>query len=306
MEVTETVEIPCDLCGAADPKFILMENGYRVCRCSRCTLTYVNPQPRLALGEDVGHFGDTEWSRGAEQTARESADLWETGLSRLTRHAGNQGRLLDVGCGHGFFLRTASSAGWEAHGIDVSEHALAYGRNRLDLQHMTRGDFLQSGFPDGHFDAVTLWNSLEHVASPSATVAEAVRVLRPGGVLMVRVPNIDFSRLLWRFRPLLSLVGMGHWSYLMTPPPQHLFGFSRKTIRALLEKHGFEVLEVSPAGVKVGSYDRVSWRAGLAARMAAVAQRLVHVLSAGRLSLAGTLHAFGRAPSPGGVKTGNR
>ncbi len=290
------VEQPCDLCGGLEPAFVLEENGFRICRCRQCSLTYVHPQPARELGEDVGHFDASDWSKSAEETARQSEEIWDDGLVQLERQAGHRGRLLDVGCGHGHFLERARKGGWDPYGIDVSAPALGYARDSLGLSQLEQCDFLQADYPENHFDAVTLWNSLEHVPSPAATLSQALRVLRPGGALMVRVPNMDFSRLVWGFRPLIRLMGL-EWSYLMTPPPQHLYGFDPRTLRRLLEKRGFLFGGVVPAGVKVGHYKRMNWRLGLAASVSANVTEGLHRISGGRVNLAATLYAFGTKPT---------
>ncbi len=296
MNDLECVNIPCDLCGTPGPAFLLEEKGYTVCQCTRCRLVFVNPQPQRALGEDAGHFADEDWFDVAERTARESAPIWDDGLQRLAERADGPGRLLDVGCGHGFFLQRARERGWAVEGIDVSAEALTYARGSLGLEALQQCDFLQAAYPDGHFDAVTLWNSLEHVPSPSATLDKALRVLRPGGVLMVRVPNMDFSRLIWPLRWLIRRMGLD-LSYLASPPPHHLYGFDPRTLGRLFEAQGFEIESVVPAGAKVGHYWRMNWRLGAAATLSAGLTNGLYGLTGGRLNIAATIYAFGRRPA---------
>lgn len=105
--------------------------------------------------------------------------------------------LLDIGSGYGAFVRAARARGMNAKGIDISEFEIDEARKRLsntgsseDPEDTFRlGDSLDLPFPDNSFDAVTLWNSLEHVKDSARALAEAVRVLRPGGRLFLIAPN---------------------------------------------------------------------------------------------------------------------
>src|ERR1051326_4746284 len=100
-------------------------------------------------------------------------------------------RLLDVGCGPGFFLSTAIKRGWQAHGIEPSRQAAAHARELGAA--VTEGFFdAESAAKLGHFDSITLTNMLEHVPDPLAILTMARGMLEPGGAILVGVPN-DFS-----------------------------------------------------------------------------------------------------------------
>jgi 2-polyprenyl-3-methyl-5-hydroxy-6-metoxy-1,4-benzoquinol methylase len=152
-------------------------------------------------------------------------------LVELLRSHGIQGgRVLDVGCGYGFLLAALEKAGYEAHGIEKSAHAAEQARRR------TRGRVVEQGaeepfpFPDGHFDAVTLLDVIEHLAAYPAALASCARCLRPGGKLFVITLNAHSLA-----RPLLGR----RWAWHQDPTHVHMF--SARMLRRGLEEAGFTV-----------------------------------------------------------------
>ncbi|HEY7215033.1 MAG TPA: class I SAM-dependent methyltransferase [Thermoanaerobaculia bacterium] len=148
----------------------------------------------------------------------------------LRSHGIRGGRVLDVGCGYGFLLAALETAGYEAHGIEVSAHAAEQARLR------TRGQVLQQGaeepfpFPDGRFDAVTLLDVIEHLDGYPATLASCARCLRPGGKLFVITLNAHSLA-----RPLLGR----RWAWHQDPTHVHMF--SARMLRQGLEGAGLAV-----------------------------------------------------------------
>jgi len=118
-------------------------------------------------------------------------------LRDLLDHTGPVGTLLDVGCGFGPFVVAAREAGVDARGVEIARFEVDYARRRLaterpgdDPEHVyVEGDARRLPFPDASVDLVTLWNVLEHVPDQERMLAEAVRVLRPGGHLFAIAPN---------------------------------------------------------------------------------------------------------------------
>ena len=144
-------------------------------------------------------------------------------------------RLLDVGCGPGFFLSTAIKRGWQAHGIEPSRQAAAHARELGAA--VTEGFFdAESAAKLGHFDAITLTNMLEHVPDPLAILTMARGMLEPGGAILVGVPN-DFSPMQLAAR---AATGLTDW---WVAPPHHLNYFDFESLSALLGRLGFDVVE---------------------------------------------------------------
>jgi 2-polyprenyl-3-methyl-5-hydroxy-6-metoxy-1,4-benzoquinol methylase len=150
------------------------------------------------------------------------------------------GRLLDVGCGTGNFLAQMRERGaWKVFGLDVNQKAVRYARQRLQIEAFC-GTLTDAQYPSAFFDVVTLWNVLEHLHSPIRTLEEVRRVLRPGGALILSVPNS---------RSMDARLFGPHWIGL--DPPRHLYTFDQRTLRLLLAQAGFRILEV---GHVTGSY----------------------------------------------------
>ena len=230
---------------------ICTDQSFRICRCTGCSLIFVNPQPVLDPGADV-HFHAGSEMASVPEFRQDKEVVYRDVLLRLSRLCPDAGRVLDVGCGFGLFLDQARASGWEPYGIDVSALAVDYARTELHLNEVVRGDLLEAGFPKGHFQAVTLWNVLEHVPDPVRTMREVHRILAPGGIAVVRVPNMVVHEVLRLARPLLAPV-LARLGRKLPPylggisPPQHLYGFTPTTARALLLHAGFDRVDIVPA-----------------------------------------------------------
>jgi len=187
-----------------------------------CETYYVDEKPTF-----LAHAGeDQQWAELAQTDRLES-------LERLLGPA--RRRLLDIGSGPGFFLKTAKSRGWRVTGIEPSRQAAAHARS-LGIE-VIEGFFGTEATPAlGLFDAINLNNVLEHVPDPITILLQAGALLEPGGVICVNVPN-DFSP----FQTAAAATsGTGEW---WIAPPHHLNYFDFATLSNLLERLKFEVAE---------------------------------------------------------------
>jgi ubiquinone/menaquinone biosynthesis C-methylase UbiE len=120
--------------------------------------------------------------------------------------------------------------GWEAMGVEISQRALDYARNVLGLT-IHPGPLEKVGLPDNHFDAVTGFYVIEHLPLPKAFLMECYRILKPGGLLLLRYPHTT------PIKNLLHFFGVKNRLYDL---PAHLSDFSPKIIQQCLERIGFE------------------------------------------------------------------
>ncbi len=205
-----------------------------LCACSACGLHYLDPRldgPSLAaLYKGWYRFA---FPRIFDQwyEAQRAAEFRDYHLRFLDEVAPNRGSLLDVGTGSGAFLAVAREGGWAAEGLDLDADAVEEAGRRHGLT--VRSGTLQSALgPDERFDAITMFDYLEHTTSPSCDLDTAVERLRPGGMLAVRVPN----RAGWQSR----LMGLG-WLGIISV---HLTYFDESVLRRALTNRGLEVLRV--------------------------------------------------------------
>ncbi len=254
--------VRCNLCGADDavvryPSTVKQgesgdwralcctSSGYgrhhTIVQCRQCGLVYTDPRPD---GHDIVEtYQAVEDPLYVEE--REGRVLtFEHHLKPLERLAGPPGGrpLLDVGCYTGVFVEIAARHGWDAWGVEPSRWAVEQARARG--LHVTPGMLETADLPEAYFDVVTMWDVIEHVTDPLGTLEQAYRLLRrpepaegkPGGLVVVHTIDIDslFARLMG-----------ARWPWLMQ---MHIYYFSRRTLRAMLEKCGFEVISDRPQG----------------------------------------------------------
>ena len=236
------VYVPCNHCGREVTTGV--HNVSRLVRCVGCGLVYVNPRPALEELErryERSYFHNSDPTFGGyedyEGDAKDILRTFRRRMPSLARHLGGANpRLLDVGCATGAFLEVAREAGWRGEGVDISEYALSRAQEKgFDVHRGTLPGVL---LPAESYDLLTLWDVIEHVPDPTATLAECRRALRPGGILAISTPDAG---------SLLARVLRGRWLGFRSLD-EHLYFFSRRTLSAMLAEAGFEVREIRSAG----------------------------------------------------------
>jgi ubiquinone/menaquinone biosynthesis C-methylase UbiE len=140
------------------------------------------------------------------------------------------GKMLDVGCGLGLFLKEAQNHGWDCQGIESAKQAVQFARKTLKLK-VISGDFNQLKFKE-QFDVVTFLDVLEHLPKPQQSLAKIYQISKPNGIVVIQCPNINSYS---------ARLAKKNWFWLM--PPWHLWHFSPKSLNHLLEKHHFKVIQ---------------------------------------------------------------
>jgi len=143
------------------------------------------------------------------------------------------GKMLDLGCGSGWFIAAMRDKGWETYGVEISREAAELGRAAAGLN-IFSGTLEEAKFPSEFFDYVRANHSFEHIARPGETLDEIHRILQSRGKLLIGVPNID---------SLNARVFRQYWWYLGAPV--HPFNYSVATLSALLRKHNFRIEKVN-------------------------------------------------------------
>ncbi len=205
-------------------------------RCLGCGLLGLNPMPS---DENLGKFYPNTYYSFQDFTKPESKSralirkLLLIKLGTLDPVFEKPGRVLDIGCGSGRFLYQMRSKGWGVFGVEPSKAASEAGK-RLGALDIFNGNLIEAGFPHDYFDYIRLNHSFEHIANPNEVLDEIRRLLRPGGKLLIGVPNIE---------SLNARFFRAYWWYLGAPV--HTYNYSADTLTAMLKKHGFRVERVN-------------------------------------------------------------
>jgi glycosyltransferase involved in cell wall biosynthesis/2-polyprenyl-3-methyl-5-hydroxy-6-metoxy-1,4-benzoquinol methylase len=230
----------CNLCGGSAYKVReTAEPPFKVLECLDCGLVRVSPLPAAAALSE--HY-DKEYYRDWLDAQREKRRrMWKTRLDGIERSR-PRGRLLDVGCGDGAFLEQARLRGWQVSGTELSAYAAEYTAKTLGAP-VFNGELRAAGYPAASFDVVTMWHVLEHMPDPRGCLEEARRVMAPGGLLVIAVPNVN--DLLMRAAYLAARFRRERL-FSVKDREVHLYHFSPKTIRKMTEAAGFSCLKVAP------------------------------------------------------------
>jgi SAM-dependent methyltransferase len=222
---------PCPACTSPESRPAGEADGFEMRRCRSCRTLFTArlPAPAESLDyDDYYHEGNLEVPAFVHSRLDELVGSFEA-ERRL-------GAWLDVGCGAGTLLEAVRGRGWEAVGTEVSRGAAeAVAARGFDIR---VGELPELGLPDGGFDVVSMVEVVEHVPDPRALLAQALPLVRPGGVLYVTTPHgCGISARLLR----------SGWS--VVAPPEHLQLFSVPGLRRALGAAGFTVADVRTQAV---------------------------------------------------------
>lgn len=227
---------PCPVCGGsmAMPVYQIADPSLDIVLCRGCGLGSLHPMPdpdRVRSFYRAPYYGSggRKFTRVIERLVAAVADARARTVALALRPGA---RILDVGCGRGLWLTGLVEQGFDVHGFEVSDDAVEGIDPRIEVR--IDWDLAAAGYPGEHFDCVLLWHVLEHLPAPRRTLEEVHRLLRPGGCLLLAIPNLNSLQASW--------AGPA-WFHL--DPPRHLYHFPLAALERLLASSGFVDFEVS-------------------------------------------------------------
>lgn len=242
--------VPCELCGEARSRTLFtaketrswwvakcnddprLDRDYEfpIVECVQCRHVFVNPRMNADVNSEI--YARYWRDAGPEASAGSAGSEYADHICRQLSAVGRVGSLLDFGCGWGTQLMAAARGGWRAQGLEVDARKVDFCREHgLDA---VLGDLRDRPFPDGSFDAAVAEQVFEHLYSPVEYMRALHRVLKPGGVLYVAVPNLG---------SLEARLTRQRWN--MVHPVSHVRYFDRGGLAGLMSRCGFEVLPPS-------------------------------------------------------------
>jgi 2-polyprenyl-3-methyl-5-hydroxy-6-metoxy-1,4-benzoquinol methylase len=211
-----------------------------VWQCSQCQLRFTQDAPDAnAIGayyqsEDyISHTNTNKglvnqlYQRVRKHTLEQKAALIKTVTGK------DKGTLLDVGCGIGAFVHTMQIKGWQATGLEPDAGTRKLSKELFDLNLQDANELFN--LAPSSYDAITLWHVLEHVHDLHAYIAQLKTLLKPGGRLLIAVPNYQSVD--------AGIYGL-YWAAYDVP--RHLYHFAPSSIKSLMQQHGLEVIDQRP------------------------------------------------------------
>lgn len=266
----------CDLCdatgeviqsGIADPDAHLAGTwSFRQCGNPACGVCWLDPAPPPQELWKAYATYHTHTRKSGNRFAKAMLSLvhrlirlalsplwWLNGMQReanllrfMTVAQEPIGKLLDVGCGGGRFLNRMQKRGWQVEGTDFDEQATKKVTSRYGITTHV-GDLPQCALPANSFDVITMSQTIEHLYDPLATLRECLRILKPGGLLVMTTPNV-------------RSIAAGEFgaSWRGWEAPRHLHLFSVESLQKLTQRAGFEVTEARTYSAGCAGVYRVS------------------------------------------------
>jgi 2-polyprenyl-3-methyl-5-hydroxy-6-metoxy-1,4-benzoquinol methylase len=226
----------CDLCGSQSARELYTASDrlrnsdmlFSISMCDGCGV--LRTLPEMSERELSRYYPNDYWGDRDPPSLEwiKSSQREKTGFLRKCGLRG--GRILDVGCGAGLFLRALDGQSWERFGIENGPNASALASRELGAGHIFNSTLLEARLVSGRFDAITFWSALEHLNHPRSNLLEAKRLIKPGGTIIVQVPNAASYQ--------AHLFGK---DWFALDAPRHRYHFSLAMLESLLADAGFKV-----------------------------------------------------------------
>ncbi len=224
--VVRMKNLECPICNSPQADIAYASQDIYFCRS--CKTAFVAPQPTL---DELQEYYTSELDPSYLHKYREIGEKKAEIFFGYSARKFEKGRVLDIGCGNGYFLNFFKSKGWDCSGVEYSHSATNYCRNEFDLD-VLQGDFMTTTLA-GPYDCVSAQHVLEHMNSPYEFIQRIREILTPQGILLLAVPN--YNSLLRR------MVG-SNWVCLAEKT--HLFHYTINSLKTLLGNSGFRAVNV--------------------------------------------------------------
>ncbi len=234
MPLSNKLSLQCRVCESGSIEKRFSHKGSLFYRCAHCGLIFIDPVPSpLSIQKHYSENYFKTWNPdGAGQANVRSAKLqtFQQWLEIIEGYT-PAGTVLDIGCAMGFFLEIAQMRGWQAYGVEVSDYAASLAREQFADRIIT-GTLSAARFSHEFFDAITMFDVIEHISSPKEFLREVFRLAKVGAIIALTTADTAS----------LSHALMGkHWPHFK---PEHLNYFSGANLALALTQAGFRVLEI--------------------------------------------------------------
>jgi ubiquinone/menaquinone biosynthesis C-methylase UbiE len=206
-------------------------------------------------------------------------------------------KILDVGCGFGYFLDMASKKGWDVNGIEVMQDAVKCCGEKFGNENVFQGKIKKACLSGKYFDAITLWDVIAIVDDPFNELEECNRLLKKGGIIGIRTRNVLFQTFVYRLFNLIRQIASRYG--MKEPYVFNRFCFSSKSIYTLLKRTGFINIRISNSPLTSGDpYDHMGFQfpINLAKYFLNIISKLIFWISRGRLLIGPSLLIWAEKP----------
>ncbi|MBI9015759.1 MAG: class I SAM-dependent methyltransferase [Phycisphaerae bacterium] len=239
--------ICCNICGRDDTAVYHKETvehfgqelDFQIVRCRHCQLVYTNPR----LSEhNATYLYDNSSDEQFQAHGQAKMVVFKPAITEiknfLNKNPSNENKLLDIGCGSGHFMQLAQNNGFDVTGIEPAETSAHYARNIMNMP-VICDDMKNVQLPHESFDAITLWDVIEHVSDPRAVLEQVNKWLKPGGIVALRFPSATWQKIKG-----IVLQRLLHSKRPSFGPTMHLYFFNEDTFTTIANKAGLEVVKV--------------------------------------------------------------
>ena len=227
----------CPYCVSQRPRLHVSKPAAEIYRCPECGGGFVHPQMSdEALSKLYTENYYRSWGLENKGSATKAMKIatFNRYLSVLRRYKSG-GKILDVGCATGFFLSAAAAQGFDAYGVELAGYAAEAAGKIAGRNKVYNGRLEDCPFPEREFEAITMFDLLEHVRAPLLTLAAARRLLKDDGIVLVMTPDID---------SLSARVMGGTWTHYKA---EHLYYFNERAMALTARGSGFELAYAAKA-----------------------------------------------------------
>src|SRR5579871_3014732 len=236
----QTWETPiCNLCHGKEIEVVYKEMTYweyegvfTIVKCRNCDLVFLSPRPPLSeIGKYYAqeeYFGRNISTLGKKYDDKKERERMFGVIYKIIFSRKKRGSILDIGAGTGLFLSKFKDEGWKTDGIELLSDAVSYAKKTYGIT-LRQGDFFDYSYKNNTYAVVTLNGALEHLYTPQETLKKIHALLSKDGMIVISVPNSDSMG--------REIFGRNWFPW---QPPRHLYHFSPKTIKKMLENAGFK------------------------------------------------------------------
>ncbi len=227
--------LTCLVC--AGQRFQPLSGYYEPCglvKCESCGFVFME---KIPTAEELGaHYSSYSYT-GDAYLSPLTIKSYNALLDEFEKYR-KTNKLLDIGCGRGWFLETARSRGWEVYGTEYSEAAVQLCQTHGI--HMIQGQLNSATFANDEFDVITSFEVIEHINNPREEIAFIHKFLRKGGLFYCTTPNFN-SALRYYLKSGYNIINY----------PEHLSYYTKSTLNKLLEQNGFKNIKFLSTGISL-------------------------------------------------------